>query len=439
MSHTSQAGPDRRIFYGWFVLGACFFSLFLSTGARNGFGVFILPMTDEFDWSRGTISLALAIGWLANGVSQPFIGRLYDRFGGRSIMSVSLLVLGCCTILLSQTNSIWFLIVVFGFVMSIASGGASMVTIHGILSKWFYRKRGIVLSISTAGASAGSLVLIPFTSYLILLVEWRAAWLVLGLLVLTLALPLVLLLIRDDPAEMGEVADGDAVPPPRKTGERRPSTIRTGPLDVDSWRESYRSQPIWQLTAAYFVCGMTTAIISVHYVPFAVERGLSPSVAALAFGMMSGLNVLGVIAVGIVSDKVGRKYLLGAVYGVRGLAYVMLILGPGSFGLWGFALIAGFSWIATAPLTSSLTADIYGLRAIGTLNGMTNFAHQMGGALSIYMAGVLYDRLGAYDVPFAIAGALLAGASLVSFSIMEKQYSARYQPGPVAVAAGGSG
>ncbi len=128
------------------------------------------------------------------------------------------------------------------------------------------------------------------------------------------------------------------------------------------------------------------------------------------------------------TDVIGRKNLLAGIYALRGLAYAMLILAPGTMGIWGFAVIAGFSWIATAPLTSSLTADIYGLRTMGTLNGMSTFAHQMGGALSILMGGLLYDVFGAYDVPFAIAGAMLVGASLVSLSIREKKYSSRYQP-----------
>ena len=419
------------IFYGWYILAASFFTLFLATGSRNGFGVFIIPMTDDLGWSRGALSSAIAVGWFINGVSQPFIGRLYDRYGGRSVISVSLLILGSSTVLLSQVNSLWFLILIYGFIMSIAGGGASLVTIHAVLAKWFYRKRGMALSIGTAGASAGSMVLAPFATYLILLAGWRMTWAVLGILILALGVPLALLLIRNDPADVGETPDGESGPAATDGSSRASATAeKHGPLEVDNWRDSYKSPPIWQLSGAYFVCGITTAIISAHYVPFAIDRGASPGTAALAFGLMTGLNVLGVIGVGIVSDRFGRKNLLAGIYAVRGLAYAMLILAPGTMGIWGFAVIAGFSWIATAPLTSSLTADIYGLRTMGTLNGMSTFAHQMGGALSILMGGLLYDVFGAYDVPFAIAGATLIGASIVSLSIREKKYSSRYQPGP---------
>ncbi len=425
-----------QISYGWFVLAACFFVLFVSMGARNGLGVFVIPMSEDFEWSRGTFSLAMAVGWLANGVSQPLIGRIYDRYGARRVISISMVIVGAASMLLAMIDSLWQLILLYGIVISVVSGGASLVTVHAVLAKWFYRRRGIAMSISTAGASAGALVLTPFTAYLIQLVDWRPTWVVLGGIVLALGVPMALLLIRDDPSDVGEAPDGASARSGGRSAAAAASRPR-GPLDADHWRESYRSAPMWQLSGAYFVCGMTTAIISFHYVPFAVDRGFSLGTAALAFGLMSGLNVVGVLSVGVMSDRFERRYLLSAVYGVRGLAYAMLVLAPGVFGIWGFAMIAGISWIASAPLTSSLTADIYGLRTLGTLGGMTNFAHQMGGAVSIVMGGVLYDVFGAYEVPFAIAGSLLLGASIASFSIGERRYSARYAAQPAGAASGG--
>lgn len=418
--------PRRGIFYGWLILGVCFFAMFVSS-TRNGFGVFILPMSEEFNWSRGTISLAIAIGMLVNGVSQPFLGRLHDRFGARKVLSAGLFLMGGCTMLLSQTNSIWFLLVIYGFVMSIAASAASMVVVHAALSRWFYRKRGIALSVSTAGVSLGSLVLAPFATYMILLWDWRVAWFVLGALILFLALPLVILLFRDNPADVGEVPDGGAAQ--TKRGDQRAAQgVRRGPLEVDNWRDSYKTAPMWQLNGAYFVCGMTTAIIAAHYVPFAVERGASPETAALAFGLMMGLNIVGVLLAGALSDRLGRKNVLGTVYAIRGLGYAVLLLVPGPWSLWGFAVITGISWIASAPLTTSLTAEIYGVKNMGTLGGMVTLAHQMGSALSIYMGGLLYDITGSYILPFAIAGGMLAGASLASYAIKERKYSAKYQP-----------
>lgn len=422
------------IFYGWFIVAIGFFILFVSTGARNGFGVFIIPMTEEFGWSRGQISAAIAIGVLVNGITQPFLGGLYDRYGGRLVISLSLLVLGISIMLLSLVNNIWVLIFLYGFVASTATSGASMVTIHSIITKWFQKKRGFVLSLTTSGASAGGLVLAPFATYLIIAANWRLAWLVLGAFVLFLAFPLALFMIKETPADVGEVPDGetDAMGRPKAFGSTQ---VAVAPLEVDNWKESFRTPPIWQLSGAYFVCGVTTIIVSAHYVPFAIDRGITPPVAAMAFGLMMGLNVVGVNIVGLISDRFSRKNLLGTIYFIRFLAYVLLVFVPGAVGIWGFAVLAGLSWIATPPLTSSLTADIYGVKSIGALNGISNFAHQIGGAGSVLVAGLLYDRFGAYEIPFGIAGATLLIATIASFSIKERKFSIRYQqPATAAVA-----
>ncbi len=463
MVEVVESVRRKPLFYGWFIVAVGFFALFVSMGARNGFGVFIKPMEADLGWpDRAGISVVIAIGTLMNALTQPFIGRMYDKYGGLTVISISLIVLGGATLLLSQTSnfgmewsldlglftltpSLVFLILIYGVITSSASGGVSLVTVHSLLSKWFYRKRGVVLSLSTAGASAGGLILTPFAAYLILWQKWQFAWIALGAFVLLLALPLVLLIVKDDPERIGEAPDG-APTRQRKGGATSSSASAAppkAPLESDQWRDSFKSSPFWQLSGAYWVCGVTTIIISAHYVPFAIDMGISPGVAALAFGFMQGLNVVGVIVVGFLADLFSRKNLLGTIYFIRFWAYVILVMPgfvamlwgitiPPTIAIWGFAILAGMSWIATPPLTSALTADIYGVRNIGTLNGLTTMAHQIGGAISVFMAGVLYDITGSYEIPFAIAGLTLLGAAVSSWSVKERKFSIRYQPQPTA-------
>ncbi len=413
------------LFYGWVIVGASFFISFLTVGGRNGFGVFVIPMSADFGWDRGTISLAAAIGFLLNGLSQPFIGRLYDRIGGRKLILVSLVIIGVSNLLLAATNHIVFLIIIFGVVMAIAMSGGSINTTISIISKWFQRKRALAVAIVAAGAPMGGLVLVPLASYLIELAGWRTTWAVLGVMVLALSVPLAYFVMRERPEEMGLRPDGDAAP--ASEDGKTAAEARRAPLESDRWFTCFGSFPMWQLSGAYFVCGFTTALISAHFVPFAIEEGYSQSMAASAFGVMSGLNVLGVMVAGALGDKFNRKNLLALVYFLRGCAYVTLLVVPGLMGLWSFSLVAGFSWIATVPLTTALTADVYGLRNIGILGGIVFTAHQIGGAISIQLAGVLRDVTGSYDSALVIAAALLMCASLVSFSIRERKYSVRYQ------------
>ena len=152
------------------------------------------------------------------------------------MISASLLILGTCTLLLNYTHSLWYFILIYSIVMSIATGGASMVTIHGLLARWFWRKRGLALSLGTAGGSAGSFLLVPFANYLILASGWRITWVALGGMILLLALPLAFILIKDDPSDVGEAPDtlGIALPTlqPARAVEKGLSAAAQAPRDV---------------------------------------------------------------------------------------------------------------------------------------------------------------------------------------------------------------
>ena len=416
---------DSPIFFGWYIVATCFFIAFLTVGVRNAFGIFVIPMSEEFGWTRTTISLAAASGFLINGITQPFLGHLFDRIGGRRVIVVGLVLIGIFTLLLSLTFHILFMLVVFSFLLSTALSGPSLTNTMALISKWFKRRRATAISINTVGTSIGGLILVPFAMYFLQATGWRMTWLILGLLILLLAVPLALLFIRENPEALGLLPDGDKEY--QEQAEYEKTEDRLGEFEVDHWIKSFRSAPMWQLSAAYVVCGVTTGMISTHFVPFAIERGISPGKAALIFGLMMGLNSLGGIGAGVLSDKFGRKNVLAAVYLLRGIGYVMLVCIPSSLGMWAFGIAAGFSWVASVPLTSALTADVYGLRVLATISGITFLCHQVGSFIMVLLAGVLFDLTGSYTLPFTIAGSLLFPAALAAYTIKEKRYSIRYR------------
>ncbi len=430
MDATTTNPPRRPMFFGWYVVAAAVFIGFAAVGARNGFGAFVTPMSDEFEWNRLTISFAAALGILLNGVIQPFMGQVFDRTGGRILILLSVFMLGLVTIALYWTFNFLFFIFVFGVLASVAQSGLSLTNTSALLSRWFVRLRGTVIGINSTALSIGGLVMVPFAVYLMDAAGWRIAWIGLGSVVL-LSLPLAWFFMRENPAQMNLRPDGDDEPSEQAAAQRRART--PGPLESDSWKQSLRSWPFWQMSGAYFVCGATTFILSIHFIPYAEDRGMERSTAALIFAVMSGLNIVGATSAGFLSDKIGgTKNWLTLVYTMRGLAYLILLVTPlipgmSTAGLWIFACVAGFSWIATLPLTSSLTAEVYGLRAMGTISGITFMFHQIGGFVSVTMAGWLYDVTGSYTLPFAMVGSLLALAAVSAFTIREKTYSARYQ------------
>ena len=331
----------------------------------------------------------------------------------------------------------------FGFVASIAISGSSITNTAALVARWFRRKRATAMAVNATGLSLGGLIMVPLAWSLIDATNWRIAWAVLGLVVLV-ALPLAFMFIHENPAKRGLQPDGDPEPADDDTGEVNES--QRGPLEVDRWSDSFRSLPIWKMSTSYLVCGATTYLLTIHFVPYAIDRGVSPGLAATIFGMMAGLNVIGAIGAGMISDRFTRKDILGLVYFVRGGAYMVLIIPgmvglpvlSGDLGLWLFASIAGFSWIATAPLTTSLTADVYGLRSLGTIAGVTFVFHQVGGFGAVLLAGLLYDLTGSYTIPFLLFGSLLFPAGISAFSIKERQYSTRFLRRSVPAAAGGA-
>ncbi|MED5405845.1 MAG: MFS transporter, partial [Chloroflexota bacterium] len=422
------------IYFGWYVCAASIFIGFVAIGARNSFGVFVVPMSDEFGWNRFTISVAAALGVLVSGLVQPFMGQVFDRTGGRKLILISLVILGGSTIMLSLTFHVLFLVFMFGIVASIAQGGPALSNTAALMSRWFRRKRATAISINSAALSLGGLVMVPFSMYLLQATNWRIAWVGLGVIVL-LSLPLAYFFIHERPSQRGLYPDGEPESLTEAGGGRNEAT---GPLEVETWKESFKSAPIWQMAASYCVCGATTFILAVHFIPFAIEeRGISGSTAATIFGYMMGLNIIGSLGAGILADKIGgTKNWLALVYLMRGMAYILLITVDSVAGLWIFASVAGFSWVATLPLTSSLTADVYGLKALGTISGITFMFHQIGGFGSVLLAGLLFDITGSYTLPFAIVGALLFPAALSAFTIKERKYSTRYQPAVPAPAGG---
>ena len=440
MDQTGRTTP--RVYYGWYIVATFMFISLVINGARASFGNFVIPMSAEFGWDRGTISFAAALGGLLAGVFQPFIGRVFDATGGRKVILVGLIGVGLVTVLLSLTFHIIFLIFMFGVVASFAAGGASINNTSALLARWFRRRRATVMGLNAGGASMGGLVVL-FSMILLQATNWRLTWVALGMLILVLAVPLAFLFTREYPAKMGLRPDGDEEPsedPAVEAHQRGP-----GPLEADTWTQPLRSLPFWQMSLSYMICGSTTFLLSVHFVPFAIDRGVSPNLAATIFAVMLGLNVFGAIGAGLLADRFGRKNLLALVYFLRGTAYMILLLPgllgftllSGNLGLWLFALVAGFSWWATLPLTSSMTADVYGLRTLGTVTGVSFLFHQIGGFGSVWLAGVLYDVTGSYTIPFLIAGSLLFPAALSAFTINERRYSTRYQTAPAVAATSG--
>jgi MFS family permease len=425
--------PGRRVhagssfYYGWFVVSVSFLIVLLSMGVYGSFGNFLKPMSAEFGWDRTTVSLPAAVAILMNGLFQPFVGRLVDRFGPRRVITLNLLLLACSTAAIAATTGVWFLTVVYGVLFAFGLSGAGIVPNTNLVARWFVRHRGRAMGLVNAGGSVGQLLLIPTSMALLLWTDWRTTYLILAAILLVVGVPIALLILRNTPEALGLEPDGDGEPTAAAMGQGNHAQLAArGPLESDHWRGALRSTPLWLLSGGFFVCGFTVSLVSTHFVAFATDRGISPATAATALGLLGGFNVVGTLLAGTVSDRLGRKNPLALIYLVRAAAFAFLLSADAAWQLYVFAALAGLAWFSTVPLTVSLTAEIYGIRHMGTLVGLVFLSHQVGGALSSYLAGWLFDMSGSYTAVYLMGIALLLAAGLVSYGIQERRYSLKY-------------
>jgi sugar phosphate permease len=410
----TKTSPSRGIYYGWFILGVSFLILFLGLSARQSFGLFFKPIQDEFQVTRAVLSLPVSLSLILFGVAQPIGGLLINRFGSRRVITTGGLLTGIAILGMSQISSIWGMYFFFGVLLGFGGIGNSFTAVTPVLSSWFQERRGLALSIASCGSSAGQLVIIPGLAIMLAAFGWRSTFFWFGSFYLFITVPLCAFVIRNSPKEIGLDPSGAEV-----TNSRTPIP-RFVPYNLP-WVQCLHKTPFVLLLTSFFTCGFTVTIIAVHWIPFATDLGFSTTVAATAMAVGGGLNTVGTLIVGPLSDKIGRKFPLSGVYLFRAFGFLLFIFVKNDITVWATPMMIGLSWIATVPLTSALTGDFFGARNVGVLFGLISLSHQIGSGLGAWLGGYIFDVTGTYDLAFALAAYLCVQAAVLVFLINEKQ------------------
>lgn len=410
-SDRKAAAPLELPFhYAWIVVGVTFLVLLTAAGVRTAPAVLITPLEQEFGWSRGSISLAVAISLVWFGLGGPVAGTLVDRFGPRRVMlgGLALIAIGLGPMLLMR--ELWQLHLFWGMIAGIGTGAVANVLGATVAHRWFRAHRGLVVGLLSGAGAAGQLIFLPAMMGLTTGGGWRTAVVGAALAVLALLLP-VALLMRDAPAEIGLRPLGD-------DGSPAHAAEAAAPQERTPLGEAVRTRDFWLLAGSFFICGYTTnGLIGTHLLPHAIEVGFSEVAAASAIGVMGMMNIIGTLASGWLSDRYDNRLLLATYYGLRALSIAGLpfIADMGGFIL--FAIIYGLDWIATVPPTVNLTAQRFGKASLGQLYGWIFCAHMVGAAVAAYAGGALRDSLGDYTIAFFSAALLGLLAALFSAGV----------------------
>ena len=421
---TETGRPSRlpRLFpfyYGWVIVALVFLSTLSSSGVRSALPVFINPLEAEFGWSRTSISWAGGISLLLLGIGAPISGWLQDRYGPRRVMLGGLMLLATGALASTMMRELWHLIAVWGLVVGIAGAGLGSVLTATVGQRWFVARRGLVLGILNSAYSTGQLIFIPVLMSVVVVVGWRVACLMMVTVCLVVA-GLVAVGLRNDPADVGLEPLGAGAPPAGQPFTRVEASagqsIRPAKAAVPAMGilDAAKTSTFWLLCGCYFVCGSTAnGLVGVHLIPHAIERGIPAVNAAWTVGVMGGMNFVGTLLSGWLTDRVDARKLLAAVFALRGGSLFILPYVQDFNGLAIFGVIYGLDWFASVPPVIYIAGETFGKRSIGRIFGWIFLCHQLGAFVSAVGAGTIFDWVGRYEPAFLIGGFVgLAGAAM---------------------------
>ena len=388
--------------------------IIITFGIRGSFGVFQIPIENEFQWLRVEFSLAIAIQNLGWGIGAPIFGALGEKFGDKKMIVAGAFcyVIGLVLSTYAQnplTHQFLELIIGFG----IAGTGLGMIlAVVGRASS--EKNRSMALGIVTAAGSFGQMFGAPIAQALLNFYSWQQVFIIFALtIILVMA---VVPFLKDAPMVT------------KKEVEISLTKVLSN---------AFKDPTFSMIFFGFFACGYQLAFLTAHFPAMVTEMcsAITPSSAlhfigvsttsslgALAIGLIAFSNIFGTIYAGWLGQKFPKKYLLAGVYALRaliGLIFILLPITPVTVIL--FSLFMGSLWLATVPLTSGLIAHIYGLRYMGTLYGLVFFSHQIGSFLGVWMGGRLYDATGDYTLVWWIGIGVSVFSTLIHIPIKEQR------------------
>lgn len=400
-----------RWHYAWIIVAVCFAVTVMAAGVRSTPGVLIVPLENEFGWSRATISFALGINLLLYGAIGPFAAAIMDRFGARRTITLALATTAIGVVLTPAMSQPWQLVLLWGVVVGLSTGFVGGFLAAYIAGRWFRAREGFVVGVLTAANAAGQLVFLPTMASLVTHSGWRVMSLVLAGAVIVF-LPIPALLMRNRPEDVGLRPYGD------RNSSKRDASAEGNPVAVAfrALAVGARSRDFWLISGGYFVCGATTnGLIGTHLIAACVDHGLSEVAGAGLLATTGVFALLGGTLAGWLSDRWDNRLLLCAYYGFRGLSllYLPFAFRLSIYGLPVFSVVYGLDWIASAPPTVRLLTGVVGTERIGIMVAWITVIHQIGSASAAYLAGVLRIEFGTYLEAFMFAGVLLIAAALM--------------------------
>lgn len=400
----------NKIFYGWWIVFACFSISFYVTGSVNfSFTAFIEPLVKEFDWSYTQISIAASIRGFEQGMFAPIMGFLVDRFGARKLLFCGTLTIGLGFILLSLTNT---LTMYYGASVVLSLGYSACVTtvMTSAVANWFKKDVGKALGIISCGVGAGGLF-VPITIFLINCYQWRTTFIILGIGMWLFGIPLSLI-VRGRPEQYGYLPDG---------GISDTQAISSVEEDRElNLKEALKTRVFWHLSFAEAIRLMALIAILTHIIPYLSSLGISKPRAAFVTTSIIVFSIVGRLFFGWLGDIFNKYYVLALVYFLAGVSIFIFANVQITWLIFFFIVLFPLSWGAP-PLRGAILREYFGRTSLGSILGIMAGIGTMARIIGPTLAGWTYDHFGDYHLIWLFYAATYAIAAILMLTSHRSQ------------------
>ncbi|MFC1934148.1 MFS transporter [Chloroflexota bacterium] len=402
----------KHFHYGWVIVILAIFILFAHAVIFYTFGIFLTPLTTEFNWDRGALSAASSIYVIISGLVAIFAGRLSDRYGPRPLLTLSGLFTGVGFLLMSQVSSLWQVYLVWGVFFGVG-GGSCVVPILSTMARWFAKKRGMAIGATFAGAGLGGMISPPLAQWLISSYGWQQAYVIQGLLTFIIIVPLAQFMKRS-PQRIGLRPYGD-------NGTIEDKQSLASAAEGITLTQAIKTSRFWILSSVIFCSLFAILLVIVHIAPYAVDIGISPIVAASILSAIPAASTIGRFSLGFISDKVGAKPAITACLITLTLALIWLLFAKETWMFYVFAAVFGVAYGGIISLQPLISAELFGLSSLGTILATVVLCGTTGGALGPPLAGRIFDITESYSLAFLICLVMCALGVTLSLILLRSK------------------
>lgn len=391
----------RQLYYPWVVLGIAFLTVGAAFGSRSAFAVFLVPVSEEFRWSRSLVSGALLLASVAWTVAGPLIGILLDRFGPRIVLSAGAAVMAAGFVVSSLTKNIIQFYLGMGFLVGVGFAAMPMTAQASFLSNWFIRRRGLAIGIVASGIGAGIFLIVPLAQFLVSTLGWRQAYLALAAFLFFVIAPLNFIFQRRCPEDIGLSCDFGVSPRIATSGGHH--SVKGNDWTLVEALQTFR---FW----TFCICVLTGAIplhmILIHQVAAVTDAGFSKELAALVLGLTGFFTAPSMIFMGLISDRIGREwtYTFGSLAIISAMGLLLLIRDPSQIWMiYAFVPLFAIGFASRQSLYPAVAADLFQGNHFGAILGVFALFIGVGSGLGPWLGGYLHDLFGTYTYAFWIA------------------------------------